>query len=91
VSVALALSGPDDRPPPKSCATPAVGVTRRAGHNMLIPHWLIGVAIFAGLAAFIGFTFRQGMRVKPDRDKDPDEWTRSAGGGPPSDYSGHSG
>ena len=42
---------------------------------MLIPHWLIGVAIFAGLAAFIGFTFRQGMRVKPDRDKDPDEWT----------------
>jgi hypothetical protein len=42
---------------------------------MLIPHWLIGVAIFAGLAAVIGFAFRQGMRVKPDRDKDPDEWT----------------
>ena len=45
---------------------------------MLIPHCLIGLAIFAGLAAFIGFTFRQGMRVKPDRDKDPDEWTGSA-------------
>ena len=25
---------------------------------MLIPHWLIGLAIFAGLAAFIGFTHR---------------------------------
>jgi hypothetical protein len=57
---------------------------------MLIPHWLIGVAIFAGLAAFIGFAFRQELRVKPDRDKDSDEWTRSAGGGPPSDDSSHS-
>jgi len=43
------------------------------------------------LAAFIGFAFRQGLKVKPDRSKDPDEWTRSAGGGPPSDGSSHFG
>jgi hypothetical protein len=52
---------------------------------MMIPHWLAGLVIFASVAVFIGFAFRQGMRVKPDRNKDPDEWTRSAGGGPPSD------
>jgi hypothetical protein len=56
---------------------------------MLIPHWLIGLAVFAGLAAFIGFAFRQGLQVKPDRNKDPDEWSKY--GGPPSDGAGHSG
>jgi hypothetical protein len=58
---------------------------------MLIPHWLMGAAIFGGLAAFIGFAFRQGLKVKPGRSKDPGEWTRSTGGGPPSDGSGHFG
>jgi hypothetical protein len=52
---------------------------------MMIPHWLGGLVIFASVAVFIGFAFRQGMRVKPDRNKDPDEWTRSTGGGPQSD------
>ena len=42
---------------------------------MLIPHWLIGVAIFAGLAAFIGFTFRQGLRVTRTAT-DPDDGRR---------------
>jgi hypothetical protein len=52
-----------------------------AGANkMLIPHWLIGLAIFGALAAFIVFAFRQGLRVKPDRNKDPDEWSRYGGG-----------
>src|SRR5580700_4850295 len=48
---------------------------------MAIPHWLISLGIFAGLGAFIGFAFRQGQRVKPDRNKDPDDWTRLTGGG----------
>jgi hypothetical protein len=61
---------------------------------MLIPHWVIGLAIFGALGAFIGFAFRQGLKVKPDRNKDPDEWARYGAGtsdaGPPSD-SGHFG
>jgi hypothetical protein len=52
---------------------------------MLIPHWLIGLALLGIIGGFIAFAFRQGQQVKPDKDKDPDEWTRSAGGGfPPS-------
>jgi hypothetical protein len=62
---------------------PSGGVTRRAGRQMLIPHWAIGLAIFAGLAAFIGFAFRQGLQVKPDRNKDPNDWSQY--GGSPSD------
>jgi hypothetical protein len=48
---------------------------------MAIPHWLISLVIFAGLGAFIAFALRQGQRVKPDRNKDPDDWTRLTGGG----------
>jgi hypothetical protein len=48
---------------------------------MVIPHWLIGLAMLVVICAFIAFAFRQGQKVKPDRDKDPNEWTRSAGGG----------
>ena len=33
---------------------------------MLIPHWAIGLAIFAGLAAFIGFAFRLRLKQAPD-------------------------
>ena len=54
---------------------------RRGSVTMAVPHWLISLGIFALLGAFIAFAFRQGQKVKPDRDKDPDEWTRSAGGG----------
>ena len=48
---------------------------------MAIPHWLISLGIFALMGVFIAFAFRQGQNVKPDRDKDPEEWTRNAGGG----------
>jgi len=48
---------------------------------MAIPHWLTSLGIFALLGAFIAFAFRQGQKVKPDRDKVPDEWTRNTGGG----------
>ena len=48
---------------------------------MAIPNWLISLAIFVVLGAFFVFAFWQVEKVKPDRDKDPDEWTRSAGGG----------
>jgi hypothetical protein len=50
---------------------------------MVIPHWMIGVAIFAALGTFIVFAFRQGQSVKPDRNKDPNDWTRQTGGGGP--------
>jgi hypothetical protein len=48
--------------------------------TMVVPHWLISLGIFALLGAFIAFAFRQGQKVKPDRNKDPDEWTRYGGG-----------
>jgi hypothetical protein len=49
--------------------------------TMAIPHWLISLGIFALLGAFIAFAFRQGLKVKPDRNKDPDDWSRITGGG----------
>jgi hypothetical protein len=48
---------------------------------MAIPHWLISLVIFTLIGAFIAFAFRQGQKVKPDRNKDHDDWTRSTGGG----------
>jgi hypothetical protein len=53
---------------------------------MLIPHWVIGIAIIVGLAAIIGFALRQGMRVKPDRNKDHEDWSRITGGGDGGDF-----
>jgi hypothetical protein len=47
---------------------------------MLVPHWLIGLAIFAALASFIVFAFRQGQRVKPDQNKKSDDWVRHING-----------
>jgi hypothetical protein len=62
--------------------TKGSGRSGKIGRTMMaIPHWLISLAIFAGLGAFIAFAFRQGQRVKPDRNKDPDDWTRLTGGG----------
>jgi hypothetical protein len=61
---------------------------------MFIAHWLVGVLIFVLLGAFIWFAFRQGMAVKPDRNKNPDDWTRTArggGDGGPSSDAGHVG
>jgi len=48
---------------------------------MAILHWFISLGILALLGAFIAFAFRQGQKVKPDRDKDHDDWTRHTGGG----------
>jgi hypothetical protein len=56
---------------------------------MIIPHWLIGIAIFAAIGGFIAFTFRQGQQVKPDKNKAPDEWKRYRG--PPPSFGGQSG
>jgi hypothetical protein len=50
---------------------------------MFIPHWLIGIAIFAVVGGFLFFAFRQGQNVKPDKNKDPDDWIKQTGGGPP--------
>jgi hypothetical protein len=47
---------------------------------MATPHWLIGLVIFVVIGGFIGFAFRQGEKVKPDRNKDPDDWVRQTGG-----------
>lgn len=60
--------------------TAATGTFAGGGsENMMpIPHWLIGLAIFGGLAAFVGFAFGQGLKVKPDRNKNPDEWAATA-------------
>ncbi len=48
---------------------------------MTISFWL---AIGAGalLLAFIGFAFRQGMKVKPDKDRKVEDWPRTTLGGP---------
>jgi hypothetical protein len=55
---------------------------------MVIPHWLIGLAIFAVIGSFIVFAFRQGQKVKPDPDKRQDEWMRHTGGGAPPSFDG---
>jgi len=52
---------------------------------MAVPHWLIGLAMLAVIGGFIAFAFRRGQQVKPDKDKNPDDWVRDTGGGfPPS-------
>jgi hypothetical protein len=48
---------------------------------MGISHWLIPLEMFVLLGAFIAFAFRQGEKVRPDRDKDPDDLTGYTGGG----------
>lgn len=55
---------------------------------MAVPHWLIGLAILLVVGAFVAFAFRQGQKVKPDRNKDPDDWSRITGGGGPPSFDG---
>jgi hypothetical protein len=56
---------------------------------MIVPEWLTALVAFLGLVGFIGFAFRQGMKVKPDRN--PDNWQGQAdGGGPFHGSNGHS-
>jgi hypothetical protein len=44
-----------------------------------MPNWFFPLLALIALAGFIGFAFRQGMKVKPDRDN-PDNWPSSGGG-----------
>jgi len=55
---------------------------------MIIPHWLIGLAIFAVVGSFIVFAFHQGQKVKPDKNKRHDDWVGQTGGGPPHSLDG---
>ena|ERR1700674_2217943 len=45
-----------------------------------LPHWLLPLAALALMACFIGFAFRQGMKVK--RENNPDNWPPSTGDHP---------
>ena len=44
-----------------------------------MPNWIVPLLVFVALVGFIGFAFRQGMRVKPDKTN-PDNWQGSGGG-----------
>ena len=46
---------------------------------MQYPHWLMVAGAVLVVVGFIGFAFRQGMKVKPDKDN-PDNWQSSGGG-----------
>jgi hypothetical protein len=45
----------------------------------MVPHWLIVLGAAVLLLGFIGFAFRQGMRVIPDKNI-PDDWPSRGGG-----------
>jgi hypothetical protein len=51
-----------------------------------MPNWIGPLLALVTLVGFIGFAFRQGMKVKPDRDN-PDNFP--TGGGGQSDSSHH--
>jgi hypothetical protein len=53
-----------------------------------MPEWVVPLLAFIALVGFIGFAFRQGMRVKPDKDN-PDNWQSSGGGQSSADGSHH--
>jgi hypothetical protein len=55
-----------------------------------MPSWVVPLLAFIALVGFIGFAFRQGMKVTPDKDK-PDRWQSSGGGGPYSGDGSHHG
>jgi hypothetical protein len=44
----------------------------------IVPNWLGPLLALCALAGFIAFAFRQGTKVKPDKDGNPDN---SVGGG----------
>jgi hypothetical protein len=43
-----------------------------------MPNWIGPLLALVTLVGFIGFAFRQGMKVKPDRDN-PDNFPTSGG------------
>jgi hypothetical protein len=64
-------------------ALAATKIPQPTGTPMAIPYWLIGLVILAVLAAFMFFAFRQGMKVKRDRNKNynHDDWARPTDSG----------
>jgi hypothetical protein len=55
-----------------------------------MPHWLGPLLALCALVGFIGFAFRQGTKVKPDKDN-PDNWQNPGGGQSTGDGSHHGG
>jgi hypothetical protein len=53
-----------------------------------LPNWFVPLICLIGLAGFIGFAFRQGTRVTPDRDN-RDNWPGGSGDQSHSDGSHH--
>jgi len=53
-----------------------------------MPNWLGPLLALCGLVGFIAFAFRQGTKVRPDRDN-PDNWQGSGGGQSPGDGGPH--
>jgi hypothetical protein len=53
-----------------------------------MPDWLVPLICFVALVGFIGFAFRQGTRVKPDRDN-LDNWQSTGSDGSHSEGSHH--
>jgi cbb3-type cytochrome oxidase subunit 3 len=47
---------------------------------MSATQWL-GIGLFLLFAAGVAFAFRQGLKVKPDRDRKTEDWPRITLGG----------
>jgi hypothetical protein len=46
-----------------------------------MPNWVVPLLALCALVGFIGFAFRQGTKVRPDKDNNPDNWSGPTGGG----------
>jgi hypothetical protein len=53
-------------------------IERKTKRRTIMPNWLGPLLALSALVGFIGFAFRQGTKVKPDKDGNPDN---SVGGG----------
>jgi hypothetical protein len=58
--------------------------------ELTMPNWVVPLLAFIVLVGFIGFAFRQGMKVTPDKNN-PDNWPSSGGGQSTGDGSHHGG
>jgi hypothetical protein len=55
-----------------------------------MPNWVGPLLALVVLAGFMGFAFRQGTKVKPDKDN-PDNWQSGGGEQSPGEGSHHGG
>jgi hypothetical protein len=53
-----------------------------------MPNWIGPLLALIALTGFIGFAFRQGTKVKPDREN-PDNWQSGEGTSGSDGHSGH--